>query len=160
MPLPTEDRRKPWLRPGRVVRFATPPRTGRRSTLGPSTSALRLDASPPSLRHAPDSAWQRCMFWLLAPAPQEAAPPLNRLPRVRDDFMFAVADLPGEAAHALRHRILHAHSLRDLWHLRTEVFSLVSVEHAQSEAEQRLLRLNRHFPMRATRSQFASLGGQ
>ena len=99
------------------------------------------------------------MFWLLAPAPQEAAPPLNRLPRVREDFMFAVADLPGAAAHALRHRILHAHSLRDLWHLRSEVFSLVSVEHAQSEAEQRLLRLNRHFPMRATRSQFGSLGG-
>ncbi len=99
------------------------------------------------------------MFWLLAPAPQEAAPPLNRLPRVREDFMFAVADLPGEPAHALRHRILHAHSLRDLWHLRAEVFSLVSVEHAQSEAEQRLLRLNRHFPMRATRSQFGSLGG-
>ncbi len=159
MSLPTEDRRKPCLRPGAVVRFATPHRPGRRSTLGPSTSALRLDASPPSLRHAPDSAWQRFMFWLLAPAPQEAAPPLNRLPRVRDDFMFAVADLPGEAAHALRHRIQHARSLRDLWHLRTDVFSLVSVEHAQSEAERRLLRLNRHFPMRATRSQFGSLGG-
>jgi hypothetical protein len=159
MPLPTEDRRPPRPQPTPVVRFATAPRSGRRSTLGPSTSSLRLDSSPPSLRHAPDSPWQRFMFWLLAPAPQEAAPPLNRLPRVREDFMFAVADLPGEPAHALRHRILHAHSLRDLWHLRAEVFSLVSVEHAQSEAEQRLLRLNRHFPMRATRSQFGSLGG-
>lgn len=159
MPLPTEDRRPPWPKPTPVVRFAPPSKAGRRSTLGPSTSSLRLDSSPPSLRHAPDSPWQRFMFWLLAPAPQEAAPPLNRLPRVREDFMFAVADLPGEAAHGLRHRIVHAHSLRDLWHLRSEVFSLVSVEHAQNEAERRLLRLNRHFPMRASRSQFGSLGG-
>jgi len=141
-----------------VVRFAGMSRAGRGSTLVSGSSHLRLDASPPSLRHAPDSAWQRFMFWLLAPAPQEAAPPLNRLPKVREDFMLAIADVPGEAAHGLRHRIVHAHSLRDLWHLRVEVFSLVSMEHAQSEAEQRLLRLNRHFPVRATRSQFGSLG--
>ncbi|MBI5717057.1 MAG: hypothetical protein HZC37_05140 [Burkholderiales bacterium] len=159
MPLPTEDRRKSWSRPGRVVHFGHAPRSDRRSTLGAGASGLNgLNSSPPSLRHAPDSAWQRFMFWLLAPAPQEAAPPLNRLPGVRDDFIFAIADLPGAAAHALRHRILHAHSLRDLWHLRAELFNLVSVEHAQSEAERRLLRLNRHFPRRAARSQFGSLG--
>lgn len=120
-----------------------------------------LDTSPPSLRHAPDSAWQRFMFWLLAPAPQEAAPPRNRLPAVREDFLLAIADVPGAAAHALRHRIVHAHSLRDLWHLRAEVFNVVGIEHAQCEAEQRLLHLNRHFPVRsgARRSQFGSLGG-
>ena len=78
---------------------------------------------------------------------------------VREDFLLAVADLPGQAAHALRHRIVHARSLRDLWHLRAEVFSLVGLEHSQFEAEQRLLGLNRHFPMRATRSQFGTLGG-
>lgn len=99
------------------------------------------------------------MFWLLAPAPAEAAPPLNRLPLVRDDFMHAIADLPGEVAHGLRHRIVHARSLRELWHLRAEVFSLVGLAHAQGVAEQRLLRLNRHFPARATRSQFGSFGG-
>jgi len=159
MPLPTEDHRRPTKRLGHVVRFAAGARAGRRSTLGPGTSSLKLDSSPPSLRHAPDSAWQRFMFWLLAPAPQDAAPPLNRLPRVRDDFMFAVSDLPGEAAHVLRRRILHAHSLRDLWHLRADLFSLVSIEHSQAEAEDRLLRLNRHFPMRASRSQFGRLGG-
>ena len=130
---------------------------GRRSTLGPSTSSLRLDASPPSLRHAPDTAWERLMFWLMAPAPQEAAPPLNRLPAVRDEFLQALADLPGEPAHGLRHRVVHAHSLRDLWHLRADVFSLVGIEHSQRVAEQRMLRLNRHFPMRASRSQFGSL---
>ena len=154
MSLPTEDRRPLSMRLGRVVRLAS---AGRRSTLGAGTSSLRLDSSPPSLRHAPDSAWQRFKFWLFAPAPQDAAPPLNRLPRVRDDFMFAVADLPGDGARTLRRRVLHAHSLRELWHLRADVFTLVSVEHSQAEAEQRLLRLNRHFPMRATRSQFGHL---
>ena len=164
MPLPTSpDRSKPWLRQARTARHsdsvkaAKALRASRRSTLGPSTSSLRLDASPPSLRHAPDSAWQRLVFWLLAPAPQEAAPPLNRLPIVRDDFLHAVADLHGEPAHGLRHRIVHAHSLRDLWHLRADVFSLVGLQHSQWEAEQRLVGLNRHFPMRAPRSRFAGL---
>ena len=159
--LPKSDRPKTRTRPGRVVRFAEAAKTmtaDRRSTLGPSTTtSFRLDASPPSLRHSPDSAWQRIVFWLLAPAPQEAAPPLNRLPAVRDDFLQAVADVPGEAAHGLRHRIAHAHSLRELWHLRADVFGLVGLEHSQWEAERRLLRLNRHFPMRATRSQFGGL---
>lgn len=157
--LPTHHFRSPVPRPAHIVRLASALRGGRRSTLGPSTSSLRLDASPPSLRHAPDSAWQRFMFWLLAPAPEEAAPPLNRLPLVRDDFMHAIADLPGEAPHGLRHRIAHARSLRELWHLRAEVFSLVGLEHAQLEAERRVLRLNRHFPARARRSQFGSFGG-
>ncbi len=164
MPLPPSiDHPKVASRPGRVVRFTEAVKAvrslpaGRRSTLGPGTSSLRMDASPPSLRHAPDTAWQRLVFWLLAPAPREAAPPLNRLPIVRTDFLQAVADLPGEPVHELRHRIVHAHSLRDLWHLRSEVFSLVGLEHSQWEAERRLLSLNRHFPMRATRSRLGGL---
>lgn len=149
--LPIEDPRQRAARAGRVLRFAS-------SSAAESTNGSRLESTPPSLRHAPDSAWQRFMFWLLAPAPQDAAPPLNRLPAVREEFLLAIADLPGQAAHALRHRIVHASSLRDLWHLRTEVFSLVGLEHAQLEAERRVQRLNRHFPMRASRSQFGSLG--
>ena len=131
-------------------------RQGRHSTLAPS-SGLRLDASPPSLRHAPDSAWQRFVFWLLAPAPNEAAPPLNRLPGVREDFIAALADLAGDEADGLRYRVVHSSSLRELWHLRTEVFRLVGLKHSQGEAERRLLRLNRHFPMRASRSRFGTL---
>ena len=160
--LPTPDRHaRHEPRARRALELARSTPAGRRTSSpvsGPSSS-LRLDASPPSLRHAPDSAWQRFVFWLLAPAPQEAAPPLSRLPRVREDFLHALADLPGEPAHALRRCVVHAHSLRDLWHLRSDVFNLVGLEHDQGEAERRLLRLNRHFPMRATRSKFGSLGG-
>ncbi len=132
------------------------PRWGRRSTLG-APSSLRLGAQPPSLRHAPDSAWHRLVFWLMAPAAHDSAAPPSRLPRVRGDFLAALADVDDDRAGALRHRIDSAHSLRELWHLRAEVFQLVGVTHSQFEAEQRLVQLNTHFPTRAPRSQFAGL---
>ena len=55
-----------------------------RSTLS-TPSAFRVEVRPPSLRHAPASWGQRLLFWLLAPAPQDAAPPINRLPGVKRD---------------------------------------------------------------------------
>lgn len=131
-------------------------RWSRRSTLLGS-SGLRVECVPPSLRQAPASAWQRLMFWLLAPAPQDASPPLNRLPGVRTEFMAALADIATDEADRLRLRIHEAKSLRELWHARSELFSVVGVAHSQTEAEQRLLLLNRHFPTRAPRSQFAAL---
>ncbi len=131
-------------------------RWGRRSTLMDS-SAFRVQCEPPSLRHAPGSLWQRLMFWLLAPAPRDAAPPLNRLPGVRTDFMASVADISTEEAEHVRLRIHESRSLRELWHVRAELYRVVAVTHSQAQAEQRLLLLNRHFPTRAPRSQFASL---
>lgn len=125
-------------------------------TAAPSTS-LRTEVCPPSLCHAPDSLWQRLMFWLLAPSPSHAAPPLNRLPGVRAEFATALADLATVDATLLRDRIGFARSLRELWHLRTEVYRVVAVAHSQAEAERRLARLNRHFPTRAPRSGFAPL---
>lgn len=132
------------------------PRWGRRSTLL-SSSTLRPECRPPSLCHAPDSVWQRLMFWLLAPAPQDASPPLNRLPGVRTEFLAVLADVESEEAEQLRLRIQNARSLRDLWHTRAELFRQLGLRHSQFEAEQRLLLLNRHFPTRAPRSQFAAL---
>jgi hypothetical protein len=129
-------------------------RRGFRSTLSDPTT-LRVEVCPPSLRHAPASSWQRLMFWLVAPAPQDCAPPLNRLPAVRDDFLDRLDDLQGDAAQALRLRVDTARSLRELWHLRTEVYRLVALQYSQAEAEQRLAALNHHFPTRAPRSGFA-----
>jgi hypothetical protein len=128
----------------------------RRSTFAAS-SRLRVEVRPPSLRHKPSSLWQRLMFWVLAPAPQDAAPPLNRLPAVRADFNLCLADLAPEHASGLVDRIERARSLRDLWHLRPEVLNFVALHHSQTEAETRLTRLNRHFPTRAPRSGFAPL---
>jgi hypothetical protein len=142
------------------ARRTRPPRRwpgwGRRSTLGVH-SISRVHASPPSLRHAPASLWQRLMFWLMAPAPHEAAPPLNRLPQVRNDFIATIQDANGPAAEGLRVRILAARSLRELWHLRSDVFRVVGLTHSQGEAERRVSLLTRHFPTRAPRSQFGGM---
>jgi hypothetical protein len=120
-------------------------------------SGLRLQACPPSLRQQPDSWLARAWFWLAAPAPQDAAPPVGRLPAVRDDFLAALADVGGDAGPLLRRRIAMARSLRELWHLRAELYRVVAVQHSQAEAETRLSDLNRHFPTRAPRSAFAPL---
>lgn len=121
-----------------------------RSTLS-TPSAFRVEVRPPSLRHAPSSLGQRLLFWLLAPAPQEAAPPINRLPAVKADFLACLNDVASVSCDALRSGIGSARSLRELWHLRAEVYNVVGRAHSEVEAERRLLRLNRHFPTRAPR---------
>lgn len=132
-------------------------RWNRRSTLC-DPSSLRVEVCPPSLRCAPEgNAWHRLMFWLMAPAPQDAAPPVNRLPGVRMEFLATLADIESDDADALRLRIRDARSLRELWHTRAEVYRIVGVAYSQQQAEDRVDLLNRHFPTRAPRSQFAGL---
>lgn len=122
-----------------------------------SPAALRLQTCPPSLRQAPPTWWGRVWFWLSAPSPLDRAPPIGRLGGVRDDFLAALVDIDLDAGSALRRRIELARSLRELWHLRADVYRLVAVQHSQAEAESRLADLNRHFPTRAPRSGFAPL---
>lgn len=120
------------------------------STLG-CPSAFRVEVKPPSLRHAPVSCFQRLLFWLMAPAPQDASPPINRLPGVKQDFLACLDDVALPAATGLRASIGASRSLRELWHLRAEVFHLVGRGHSEGEAERRIDRLNRHFPTRSVR---------
>lgn len=120
-------------------------------------SSLRREVRPPSLRQAPESLWLRLWFWLAAPAPMHAAPPVGRLPRIREDFLAALTDIGADDAMALRRRIAQSHSLRELWHLRAEVYRVVAVHRSQAEAEARLADLNPHFPTRAPRSGFMPL---
>jgi hypothetical protein len=122
-----------------------------------TTGSARTEVRPPSLCHAPDSAWQRFMFWLLAPAPFDAAPPLSRMPAVRAEFLETLRDIHTLDAKLLKDRIGFTRSLRELWHLRTEVYRVVAVARSQAEAEQRVAELNRHFPTRSPRSGFAPL---
>lgn len=135
------------------------PRLSRRSRLHPPTapSSLRVEVCPPSLRQTPQSAWHRLWFWLSAPAPQDASPPVNRLPAIREDFIHCLADIESSQADELHRRIGLARSLRELWHLRAELYRLVSLAHSQSAAELRIGELNRHFPTREPRSTFAPL---
>jgi hypothetical protein len=106
------------------------------------------------LRHKPSSPWQRLVFWLMAPAPMDSAPPLDRLPAVRAEFLACLDDTVGDEACLLSDRISAARSLRELWHLRAAIYGVVARQHSQSEAQSRMDGLNRHFPTRSPRSGF------
>ena len=110
-----------------------------------SSSRLRDEVKPPSLRCAPASGWQRLKFWVLAPSPAEAAPPLSQLPKVRADFLACLDDTTGDEAAALTLRIERSKSLRELWHLRTSLFGCLARQFSQTEAQVRVKGLARHF---------------
>jgi hypothetical protein len=118
----------------------------------------RLEVNPPALWADPEPAWQQIRRWIAQLRRNrsrcetvEAAAPGDRLGHARADFGAALADVPGNASADLQTRVRHARSLRELWHLRTELYSLVARVHMQAEAERRLGRLNAHFPSRAPR---------
>jgi hypothetical protein len=83
-----------------------------------------------------------------------AARPVNRLALVKAEFLSSLADLhdrPDLSVQRLQDRIERARSLRELWHLRSEVYGTVATILTQSDADLRLATLNRHFPVRAAR---------
>lgn len=84
-------------------------------------------------------------------------PSFTVLAATQGEFDDALAGLPGWQAAGMRERIRRANSMRELWHLRVDVFSLVALHLSQTEAEDRLAWLNRRFPTRAPRSGFAEL---
>jgi hypothetical protein len=143
--------------PAEVTLMYTPSPFLQRFTRTPPASAEsslshRQEVCPPSLRHAPASWTRRLWFWLAAPDARDVSPPLDRLPAVRREFQSALYDVPAEAADDLLHRIQFARSLRELWHLRSDVYRLVAIHHSQSQAEARLAALNRHFPSKTPRT--------
>lgn len=127
------------------------------------TRPARLEICPPQRHRAPQHWLGRVKNWLVAGWPGSETPTAalpersHALSEARRDFFAAAADLKLPAAAALLDRIEYAKSMRELWHLRAEVFALVSLELNQLEADRRLATLNRHFATRAPRSGFASL---
>lgn len=127
------------------------------------TRPARLEACPPQRSFSASDWLSRVKGWLGAGWPgtrirsESGSGPSLALADARRDFLSAVADLELPAAAALVDRIEFARSMRGLWHLRAEVFALVSLERSQHEANQRLAALNRHFRMRAPRSGFGGL---
>ncbi|MFT3665938.1 hypothetical protein [Piscinibacter sp.] len=127
------------------------------------TRPARLEICPPQRQRTARHWLLRVKRWLVAGWPgaeraTAALPERSRaLAAARQDFFDATADLRLPAAAALLDRIEYAKSMRELWHLRAEVFALVSLELNQFEADKRLARLNRHFPTRAPRSGFSGL---
>jgi hypothetical protein len=126
----------------------------------------RTECMPPTLVTPPvvGSWWQRLLHWLMSPGVGTlpgSAPPPNRLQGVKREFGALLADLDNSGAEQLRWRIQHAHSLRELWHLRSEVYNALALAHSQAEAATRLALVDTHFPVRAaqrsTISQFSVL---
>lgn len=124
----------------------------RRSRRGAPTSTLnsRIEVCPPALWPSSLTLWGRLQRWWQAHSGRAA--PVNRLALAREEFLKALNGLQGEEAEALQGRIERTRSLRELWHLRSTLYGLVSMQCSQGLAEQRLVRLNRHFPTRAPRS--------
>ena len=71
--------------------------------------------------------------------------------------MQSLADVNTQQVGFVKGRITLAASLRDLWHLRPEIFRMLALQFSQAEAQCRLDRLNRHFPTRSPRSGFVPL---
>lgn len=118
-------------------------------------STIRIDVCPPDVGPPRDSLWVSLLRWLVG-NDAEVAPVLRTpLDRARSEFVAALESLmQASAAEAgdLMGRVRHARSLRELWHLRTELYTLIARRTSQPEADSRLARVNQHFPTRAQRS--------
>ena len=84
---------------------------------------------------------------------------LDALAAARLDFADALFDVHTVAAGATLDRIAATRSLHELWHLRGEVFDLVSLRHDQAEAGRRLRDLDRHFARRSPLARWRDASG-
>ena len=91
--------------------------------------------------------------WLWAPelAPT-SQPPVSGLQKVQAEFIAAMWDLQSQRAHQVREQVEGTRSLRELWHLRADVFKVISLHRGQQEAQLRIDQLDSHFPLRASRN--------
>jgi hypothetical protein len=122
-----------------------------RPELPASTLPGRTSVSPPAVWGQAEPAWKMLWGWLRASdAPGERR--LHVLAEARRDFADALADIPAADACDLRRRSQSARSLRELWHLRAELYSVVACHRSQAEADRRLRLVNRHFPTSTTQN--------
>ena len=64
-------------------------------------------------------------------------------------FAAALDDIQADDAVDLRRRGRSARSLRELWHLRAELYGVVARHRSQAEADRRMGLVNLHFPSSA-----------
>jgi hypothetical protein len=140
----------------------------------PQRGSARIEVCPPALRRSTSStSWQEgwqagLRDWLQSAWPTTAGSAHSTqshwpkelsmtvqsnspLSMVRREFVDSLRDIRTQQAGDLLGRIRTARSMRDLWHLRTEIYNLVSRHRDESEATYRLNRLNRFFPQRVGR---------
>jgi hypothetical protein len=121
-----------------------------RKPAAPTT--LRMNVCPPDVVPQRDSLWTAALRWLVG-GNEDVAPALRTpLERARSEFVAALAGLEEVDHNGLLKRAQHARSLRELWHLRSELYTLIARRESQVEADARLARVNQHFPTRAQRA--------
>lgn len=122
----------------------------RRKPASPSTGiGSRIEVRPPALWGQAEPVWLALWHWL---GQNDAADRrrLGALDAARQDFCAALAGLNHAAAQDLQRRAGHARSLREVWHLRAELYSVIACHLNQGEAIRRLDLVNRHFPVAAS----------
>lgn len=100
--------------------------------------------------------WLNTGWGVSTPTPLDALPSRasarqtvpSSIAALRLAFTEALDDIDSEAAQTVRERIVCARSPRELWHLRTAVYTLIATQHSESQAQRRMATLNRHFPLR------------
>ena len=121
-----------------------------RKPAAPTT--LRMNVCPPDVIPKSESLWSATLRWLVG-GDTEVVPALRTpLEKARGEFVAAMSGLIEVDQNALLKRAQHARSLRELWHLRSELYTLIARRTGQPEADARLARVNPHFPTRAQRT--------
>jgi len=121
-----------------------------RKPAAPTT--LRMHVCPPDVCPARESLWTTTLRWLVGDDVESVPALRTPLERARAEFIGAIGSLADLDATCLRSRAGHARSLRELWHLRSELYTLIARRESQVEANTRLARVNQHFPTRAQRA--------
>jgi hypothetical protein len=126
---------------------------------GPDTAtgqARRTEVTPPALFSRQRPAWKAtligfwCWLWDMDESPHEPVA-VTGLAKVKTEFNGALWDMQSLQANAMRDQIEQSRSLRELWHLRAQVFKVISVHRGQIEAQLRLAGLDAHFPVKSSR---------
>src|ERR1700712_1469557 len=111
-----------------------------------------MNVCPPDVCPQAQSLWSSALRWLVG-GDVESVPALRTpLEKARGEFVAAMTGLLEVDHHGLLKRAQHARSLRELWHLRSELYTLIARRINQFEADARLARVNQHFPTRAQRT--------
>ncbi|MBB4844055.1 hypothetical protein HNP55_002591 [Paucibacter oligotrophus] len=110
----------------------------------------RSSSYPPPRGAAADTLWQSLLRWMPGDADPWAGKPVparnpglqNNLAAARAQFQASMQGLSGDSIDELRRSVQRSRSLRDLWHLRTWLYTEVARAFSQQEAERRLQQLN------------------
>jgi hypothetical protein len=121
-----------------------------RKPAAPST--LRMNVCPPDVCPAGESLWSATLRWLVGGNVEEVPSLRTPLEKARGEFVAAMDGLLPLDHNDLLRRAQHARSLRELWHLRSELYTLIARRTSQVEADARLACVNQHFPTRAQRT--------